>query len=355
MAKGLFILSIFSRAGKSMLTIGLGHHFQKAGISFNYMKPLSLAPQDDVTAPMGPNTAFVCEALGVTSPANLVCPIQVTQDFTMRYFAGQNENCLPTVRAAYSTLAEGKDLMLVGGTGHMFSGKYCGLDAYRLCCEMDLRLLIVDRVQDEIHYDALLAFKEKDGDIPVGVIFNDVPPHLMQDMEGVIKPFLESKKMPVLGVIPSDPFLRSVPVVDLAESLGGKLVTAQGNTTRMVENFLIGTMQVDNFMTYFRRHPDSAVIVGGDRADVQLAAIEGECPCLILTGNICPNNMLLARADTLRVPIIMVRGDTYSIAKRMESILNHYKMKDMQKVPQITQLVGDHVDFPRLKKALGLK
>ena len=52
----------------------------------------------------------------------------------------------------------------------------------------------------------------------------------------------------------------------------------------MVENFLIGTMQVENFLTHFKKHRNSAVIVGGDRSDVQLVALEGDCPCLILTG-----------------------------------------------------------------------
>ena len=354
MAKGLYILSVSSFAGKSVLTIGMGLCLRQEGVSFNYIKPMSIASQEGSAELMDADTSFVCSMLDITAPAELVCPVQLTEDITAQFFAGQKKDFLPTVRNAYNTLAAGQDLMLVGGTGHMFSGKHCGLDAYRLCRELDLRLLIVDRVSEQLHCDALLAFREKSVDIPIGVVLNDVPPHMVEEVTNITKPFLERNGLPVMGIIPSDPLLRSVRVTDLAELLGGKLVTAQNDPHRMVENFLIGTMQVDNFMTYFRRQPDSAVIVGGDRADVQLVAIEGECPCLILTGNLYPNDMLLARADTLKVPIIMVRGDTYSVANRVETILGQYKMRDTQTVDRAKHLVEQHMDVARLKEALGL-
>ena len=82
----------------------------------------------------------------------------------------------------------------------------------------------------------------------------------------------------------------------------------------MVENFLIGTMQVENFMTHFRKHKNSAVIVGGDRSDVQLVALEGNCPCLVLTGNLYPNDIILTRSEVLSIPIVVVRDDTFTVA-----------------------------------------
>ena len=60
---------------------------------------------------------------------------------------------------------------------------------------------------------------------------------------------------------------------------------------RLVLNFLIGTMQVENFLTFFKRQKDVAVLCGGDRADLQLVALEGGCAALILTGNLYPNDM----------------------------------------------------------------
>ena len=107
-------------------------------------------------------------------------------------------------------------------------------------------------------------------------------------------------------------------------------------------------------MTYFRRQKNSAIIVGGDRADVQLVAIEGECPCLVLTGNLFPNDIILSRADTLGVPIIMVRDDTYTVAKKMESLLSRHKMRDVMKIRQGAHLVSTNLDFATIRSALGV-
>ena len=163
-----------------------------------------------------------------------------------------------------------------------------------------------------------------------------------------------SKGVDVLGVIASDPIMSAIKVSDLAERLGGKIISAHHKADRVVENFLIGTMQVENFLTHFMRHKNSAIIVGGDRSDVQLVALEGSCPCLILTGNLYPNDIILTRSEVLQTPIIMVREDTFSVAKKMENILSRHKLRDMIKVNHGVQLVGAALNFELLKDKLGL-
>ncbi|MDR0338775.1 MAG: hypothetical protein LBH65_00690, partial [Desulfovibrio sp.] len=176
----------------------------------------------------------------------------------------------------------------------------------------------------------------------------------MAEIESVIRPYLERKGVRVLGIIPRDPLMGSIRAHELADGLGGCLVAAKGRADGMVENFLIGTMQVENFMIYFRRNPNAAVIVGGDRADVQLVAIEGKCPCLVLTGNLFPNDIIISHADSLNVPIVMVRQDTYTVAKKMENLLTRHKMRDVMKIRQGMQLVDSNLDFGIIREQLGV-
>jgi len=94
--------------------------------------------------------------------------------------------------------------------------------------------------------------------------------------------------------------------------------------------------------------------VGGDRSDVQLVALEGDSPCLVLTGNLYPNDIILTRSEVLEIPIIVVRDDTFSVAKKMEAILQRHKLRDIIKIKQGAQLVSSNIDFERIKKGLGL-
>ncbi|MCL1940255.1 MAG: phosphotransacetylase family protein [Desulfovibrionaceae bacterium] len=352
MSKGLYIGSTRSYSGKNMLSVGIGLRLQKEGVNLGYMKPVGVMPVDETRG--DEDALFVQDVLNLQQPAGLVTPVLVTQDFRMRAFAGHIGDYMPEVASAYEKLCQNRDLTLVCGTGHTLSGKYCGLDGIRTVRELKLKAVIIDRLQHEVNYDELMNIKEQLGDNMIGVVLNDIPASFMAEIDSVIRPFLERNAIPVLGVIPRDPLMGSIRAHELADGLGGRLVAAQGRADGMVENFLIGTMQVENFITYFRRNPHAAVIVGGDRADVQLVAIEGNCPCLVLTGNLYPNDIILSRADTLNVPIVMVRQDTYTVAKKMEGLLTRHKMRDVMKIRQGAQLISNNLDFAAIREALGV-
>ncbi|MDL2291055.1 AAA family ATPase [Desulfovibrio sp. OttesenSCG-928-F20] len=354
MTKGLYIGGTRAYSGKNMLCVGMGIRFQKEGLNVGYMKPVGAMPTEKNGVIGDEDAFFVQEVLGLDQPSELVSPVLVTQDFKMRAFAGQAGELMPRIHEAYDKLAIERDLMLVCGTGYTMSGKYCGLDGIRMAHELSLKAVIIDRLHHEVSYDELLCIKEQLGDLLLGAVLNDVPFSFMAEIESVIRPYLERKGVRVLGIIPRDPLMGSIRAHELAEGLGGRLVASQSRADGMVENFLIGTMQVENFMTYFRRNPNAAVIVGGDRADVQLVAIEGNCPCLVLTGNLFPNDIILSRADSLNVPIVMVRQDTYTVAKKMEDLLSRHKMRDVMKIRQGTQLVGNSLDFEVVHEALGV-
>jgi len=354
MPKGVYIGATRPFAGKSMLTVGIGLNLQKKGINFGYMKPVGNTPVEQKGLIVDEDAIFAREAFGFTEDEALTTPVKLTQDFKMRIFGGSTESPLDSIVSAYKQLAQSRDTMLVAGAGHCFSGAYCGVDSLSIASALDLSVIVVDRIENEANYDLLLTLKSQLGNRMLGAVLNDVPSSFIPEVESVAKPFLERKGIKTLGVIPSDPFMRSIRACDLAEHLGGRLVSSKNDANKMVESFLIGTMQVENFMTYFRRQPNSAVIVGGDRADVQLVAIEGECPCLVLTGNLFPNDIILSRAETLKVPVIMVRGDTYSVAHRMETLLNSSKMRDIKKIRQGAQMVESTLDFLTISAAMGL-
>jgi BioD-like phosphotransacetylase family protein len=259
------------------------------------------------------------------------------------------------IKEAYDKLSADCDVMILGGSGSfLHSGKYCGVDGPTLVKGLGLKTILIDRYAKEINYDYLMCAKEQLGDSLIGVIFNDIPVHVMDEVKNVIVPFLENNGVNVLGVISPDPIMKGITVRDLSDRLGGKIISVSSKSDKIVENFLIGTMQVENFMTHFKKHKNAAIIVGGDRSDVQLVALEGGAPCLILTGNLYPNDIILTRSEVLGVPIVVVRDDTYTVAKKMENIQVSHKLRDIVKINQASQIINSSVDFPAIKKALGV-
>lgn len=351
---GLYIGATSGYSGKNMVVLGLGLHFRSQGLDVGYMKPVGALPLERGGRLGDEDAQFVQGVLGLDQDPADVTPVVVTHDFKVKAFTNACDNLLPGIKSAYETLSTGRDLMLVAGSGSMFSGKYCGVDGIAICRELHLGAVVIDRFAKELKYDYLMVMHEMLGERMVGTVLNDVPPDFLDEVNEQLVPFLQSRGVRVLGVIPSDPVMGTITVGNLAVRLSGKIISAHSSADRLVERFLIGTMQVENFMTHFRRHKNSAIIVGGDRSDVQLVALEGDCPCLILTGNLYPNDIILTRSEVLKTPIIVCREDTFTIAKKMEAVLARHKLRDKVKVEQGARLVADRLDTASIAKALGL-
>ena len=352
---GVYIGSTSGYSGKNLIAMSLGLRFKKEGLRVGYMKPVGAVPRKENGQPGDEDAFFLQEVLGLRQDPELVTPVVVTREFTVRAISEDIGDLMPGIVAAYEELSRDKDVMIIAGSGNLLgSGTYCGLDGVSVSRALGAKALVIDRYQNELKYDYVLRCKEALGDNLAGVVLNDIPEHYRAEVDELIAPFFRRKGVDVLGVIASDPIMSAIKVSDLAERLGGKIISAHHKADRVVENFLIGTMQVENFLAHFMRHKNSAIIVGGDRSDVQLVALEGSCPCLILTGNLYPNDIILTRSEVLQTPIIMVREDTFSVAKKMENILSRHKLRDMIKVNHGVQLVGAALNFELLKDKLGL-
>lgn len=351
---GIYVGATSGYSGKNMIAMGIGLKLQKEGYRVGYMKPVGALPQEKNGVLGDADAFFVQDILGLSDNPTLVTPVVVDQDFKMKAFTGKCEDLMPRIKAAYEELGKDKDVMIVAGSGSMYSGKYCGVDGISVVKSLGIKSIIIDRYVKELNYDYLIAMKELLGEQLLGVLLNDIPPVFKEELDTLLHPFMESKGIKVLGKIPSDPLMGAIKVADLADRLGGKVITAQDKSERVVENFLIGTMQVENFMTHFRKSKKSAIIVGGDRSDVQLVALEGQCQCLVLTGNLYPNDIIMTRAEVLEVPIVVVRDDTFTVAKKMEAILSRHKLRDVIKIQHGSQLVSSIIDFQYMKESLGI-
>jgi len=352
---GLYIGSTSGFAGKNLLAMALGLKFQKDGYKVGFMKPIGTLPGEHGNSFGDDDAFFVQDVLGLNEDLELVSPVLVTHDLQMQVFSEGCPDLMGKITKAYETLSRDKDIMLICGSGsYLHAGKYCNVAGLDVSQALDAKVILLDRFFKEFYYDYIISAKELLEDNLLGAVFNCVPESRMSMVNDLITPLLKRRSIDVFGVIPEDPLLNAIRVNDLAKRLGGKIISVPSKSDVVVENFLIGTMQVENFMTHFKKKKNSAVIVGGDRSDLQLVALEGKCPCLILTGNLYPNDIILTRSEVLEVPIIVVREDTYTVAKKMENILESIKLRDPIKINHGSQLVNSLIDTEAIKHGLGL-
>lgn len=351
----LYVGSTSGYTGKTLITMGLGNKFRKDGLKVGYIKPVGILPIK-VDNTLTDNDAWrIYRALDLKDPISEICPVVLTQELAVKSYLKDMKGLLPKIVKSFNQVCKNKDLMLIGGYGSIYTGSYLGLQGINIIKRLDAKAVIVVKYEGEYIVDYVLQAKKDLKDRFLGVILNKVTAELKQSADEYAIPFLRRKGVDILGILPHDSIVGSITVEELNEMLGGKVLCCHDKLGNLVEHFLIGAMQVDKASEYFKKTRNNAVIVGGDRADIQLSAIESGSVCLILTGDLYPGEIILSRAEQKDIPLLVVREDTFSIAKKLEKMSVRLRLREKGKVDRGMNLVAQNVNFPMLYKKLGIK
>ncbi|MFZ5591935.1 MAG: DRTGG domain-containing protein, partial [Bacillota bacterium] len=111
-------------------------------------------------------------------------------------------------------------------------------------------------------------------------------------------------------------------------------------------------MTLESALGYLRRAPNKAVITGGDRADICLAALETSTSALILTGGLYPDVKVIARAEEKGVPVILVHYDTYTTLEKFSEVSRHLRPEDEKSLRLTLQSIEQHCQWQAILEKL---
>lgn len=353
--KTLIVSSTRPYSGKSGLCVALLGILGRRGLRAGYFKPYGTMPVDVDGVLTDADAAYAVRH--TTAPASLsdVCPVLETREFIESVLNPPASDRLTKVEASFSAVSGGADVMVVEGPSDLAQGRCVGLNLCVLADRLDAKVLLVDTPSGPGLPDHVLWTADCLGDRLLGVIFNGVREQLMAFTAADVAPFLEREGVAVLGVLSHDTVLSSVSVAEIVDALSGTVLTADEHLGELVETFMVGAMGQDKALRFFRRKTHKAVITGGDRADVQLAALETDTRCIVLTGGLAPSSLVLARAQELGVPMILVDADTLTAVEAMERLLGRVRLHDPAKADRMRQMFEAEADVARiLEGAFGI-
>lgn len=113
-------------------------------------------------------------------------------------------------------------------------------------------------------------------------------------------------------------------------------------------------MTPESALTYLRRSVNKAVITGGDRSDILLAALQTNTSVLVLTGNLHPHVRVLARAKDQGVPVLLVPNDTYSTLSMMNEAVGRIHHGEKKKIKLAKKTVEDNVKWKAILGLIGV-
>jgi len=200
--------------------------------------------------------------------------------------------------------------------------------------------------------DDALSSKARLGELMNGVIINRLP----AEAEGFVKdlaiPYLEQRGIPVFGVLPEVRGLAALTVAELIGILDARVLTEKTNRNALVETLTVGAMTAETALHRFREQTNKAVITGGDRTDIQLAALETSTTCLILTGNLEPSPLIVKQAEAFGVTVVVVRENTIETVEAIDRVFGKSGLNQASKLAEFEALFNQHVDMARLYQML---
>ena len=351
----LYVTSTETFSGKSALCVGIARRLERDGYSIGYMKPVSTGSRL-VAGLVDEDASFFKQTFDLPDALQDMVPIGIGPRTVEDILTGESHTDFAAVlSAAYQRVAEGRDIVVLEGGANLREGYLVGLPTVEVARMLEATALVVIKYGDDLQIlDDALTARNRLGDLLAGVVLNGIPRQRMPFVQETVKPGLEARGVPVLAVLPQERLLLSVSVGDLSKFLSGRVLCCQDKMDELVEHLMVGAMSVDSALSYFRRKPNKAVITGGDRPDIQLAALETSTKCVILTGNLQPSPIILGRAEEVGVPMILVRQDTLTAVEVIERFFGKTRFHLEKKVRRFEEMLEDRFDFERLYQALGL-
>jgi uncharacterized protein len=353
-AKFLLIGSTEAYSGKSATVLGLSSQLQQQGLDIAYGKPLGSCLSESEGNLVEDDVHFITKSLNLAN-SRLVPTLLVLNDLAIqkRLLGEDQVNYQDTLAQQYLQMPLG-DLALLEGAGNLEEGCLFDLSLLQIADTVNASILLVVRYKSLLSTEAIISAKQRLGDRLIGVVVNGIPPTQLQAANSTMRPFLETQGIPVLGMLPDSNLLRSVRVGELVKQLNAEVLCRGDRLDLMVESLAIGAMNVNSAVKYFRKRRNMAVVTGGDRVEIQQAALETSTQCLILTGQLPPPDFILTRAEELEIPILSVDLDTLTTVEIVDQAFGQVRLHEPIKVHCISQLMTEHFDINRLISILGL-
>ena len=346
--KSLYIASTQGSGGKTTIAVGLCLALRDRGLNAGYFKPVGTLASSSGGVLLDEDAAFVAELLELDDEPTDLCPVVLDEDALHDVLAGSEVDAMSRVSEAYARVSRGKDLVVCEGLGEIWQGRFLRTSGAEVVRQLDLKTLLVAKFAGARLLDDIIYVKDALKEYLLGVLFNMVPETRLELVENDYTTFLATHGVTSYGVLVSNARLSAVSVAEIVEALEGTYVCGERHGERLVETYMIGAMSPEHALRYFQLTPNKVVIVGGDRAEIILTALDTPTVAVVLTGNYVPSPAVLERAEEAGVPLISVETDTVTAADGLRRLFGRLRVKEPAKIDLIVDLIDECVDLDRL-------
>ncbi len=221
---------------------------------------------------------------------------------------------------------------------------------------IDAKVILILGYSPSLYSGVALRAQMLFGDRLAGVVINGVTIYKQKAAILDLISELEGQGVKVLATIPEDRKLLGFTVGELAEHIGGTFLYGEDKKDVFIDNFMIGGLVLDWGVLYFERHENKAVIVRGNRPDLQMAALSTPTSCLVLTGTGSEGAIeyVQIEAEEEEIPLIRVEANTLDTVSVIEKLQDQSEFNHVIKEERFLELIDKNGDWAAILEVAEL-
>ncbi len=328
MSKAIYIATIESDSGKSLVSLGLLRMMLTKSSKVGYFRPI-INDHTDNKYDNHTNTAINFFNLDIYYND---CYAYKQSEVVELLSEGKGDDVIQNVIEKYKKLEDKYDYVLVEGTDFSGEGGITELDVNLMIAKnLGIPALIVGsgngkKKKDFINTMQLTykSFINKEVDV-IGIIANKIEVDEIDYIQKKLKKSFPKKLQ--IDIIPKVNFLANPTVKEVVEALDGRVLFGEQFLDNTISSYSTGAMQLRNYLTRIKEN--ALVVTPGDRADIILGALQANASSnypkiagIVLTGTIIPEESIIKLIEGVQstVPIISVDGGTFAISNKIGSV-----------------------------------
>jgi phosphate acetyltransferase len=188
-------------------------------------------------------------------------------------------------------------------------------------------------------------------------VANRIAPNQVEDVRALLRAQLPADVL--LAVVPADANLLHPTMREIQAGLGAKLLFGESGLGNQVDNYVIGAMQVPNFLNYLKENV--LIVTPGDRGDIIVCALQANQSAsyprvagIVLSTGSEPDEPVRRLLEGLPnvVPILVVPTGTFETTTRVGAIRSRISPDNPKKIQLAISTFERYVEVRALEEKL---
>jgi BioD-like phosphotransacetylase family protein len=287
-------------------------------------------------------------------------PLLFPKGFTRDYLDGKIErtDLIEKIKSAFGAINENHDITVVEGTGHTAVGSIVGLNNAQVAALLGIPIILVasgglGSAFDELSLNYIQC--QKYGAQVAGVILNRVLDDKRKMILNYMPKALKIWNVPLLGLIPFDPFLTTPTMSDFELLFEQKLLSGAKESLHHFDQVKLITSSIEI------ESPESLsnqlLMTSADQEEMILDILKKQKELsihigFILTGASPPSSLLLQKLQSAKIPTLFIPLTSTKVIQMINSHVGKIRKEDTSKIAEAIQIVEKNIDFDKLIKTI---